>query len=201
MSATGLTDHHDEHEHHDDTDTCVFGFWIYIMTDCVLFGVLFATFAVLHDNSYNGFGLKTFLDLPYVLAETLFLLASSFTCGMAILGMYVKNKSRVITWLCFTLLLGLAFVAMEVNEFHHLILEGHGPSSSGEMSAFFTLVGTHGLHVSFGLFWMLIMIFQVAKCGLTKDTMRRLTFLGLFWAFLDVVWIFVYTVVYLIGGM
>ncbi len=191
-----------EHEHHHDTDsTAFFGFWLYIMSDCVLFASLFATFAVLHNNTFNGFGVKEFLDLPYILAETLFLLASSFTYGMAILAMYRNNKCQVKAWLVFTIILGVSFVILEVNEFMHLIHVGHGPQTSGAMSAFFTLVGTHGLHVSMGLLWMVVMVIQLYVFGITPATKRRLTYLGMFWAFLDIVWIFVFTIVYLMGAL
>lgn len=200
MSTTHTHDHHDEH-HHDSDSTDILGFWLYIMSDCVLFSCLFATFLVLHTATYNGFGIKEFLDLPYVLAETMFLLASSFTYGMAILAMYKSHQRQVMTWLLVTFVLGASFVVLEVNEFLHLIHEGHGPQTSAAMSAFFTLVGTHGLHVSIGLFWMLIMIVQVQCFKVTPAVKRRLTYLGLFWAFLDIVWIFVYSIVYLIGAV
>lgn len=177
----------------------VFGFWIYIMSDCILFASLFATFIVLRNNTFGGPGMREITNLPYVLKETIFLLASSFTYGMAILSMYKNYQHRVIGWLIVTFLLGLSFVIMEVNEFVHLIIEGHGPASSGAMSAFFTLVGTHGLHVSLGLFWMLVLIIQVMIFKLDATMRRRLTYLGLFWAFLDIVWIFVFTIVYLMG--
>ena len=197
-----VTEHHEHHEHQHETDTrLVFGFWLYIMSDCLIFASLFAAFAVLHDNTYNGFGIKQFTDLPYVLTETLFLLASSFTYGMAILSLYKNNRNKVISWLIVTFLLGLCFVALEVNEFTHLIGEGHGPDSSAAMSSFFTLVGTHGFHVSMGLFWMLVMIVQLCVFNTSDAVKRRLTYLGLFWAFLDIVWIFVFSIVYLMGAI
>ena len=187
------------HAQQDENSKDIFGFWIYIMSDCVLFASLFAAFAVLHDNTYGGPGMREITNVSYVLKETLFLLASSFTYGMAILSMYKNHRHRVVGWLIVTFLLGLSFVAMEVNEFTHLILEGHGPQTSGALSAFFTLVGTHGFHVSMGLFWMLVLIIQVLLFKLTPTMCRRLTYLGLFWAFLDIVWIFVFTIVYLMG--
>lgn len=193
---------HQHHADHHDTDkTDIFGFWLYIMSDCVLFSCLFATFAVLHNNTYGGFGIKQFLDLPYVLAETMLLLFSSFTYGLAIINLYKDNRDKVITWLVLTFILGGAFVVMEVKEFAHLIMEGHGPSFNGAMSAFFTLVGTHGLHVTVGLLWMLVMIGQLFLFNTNDAVKRRLTYLGLFWAFLDIVWIFVFTVVYLMGAL
>lgn len=190
-----------EEHHHDSDPTDIFGFWIYIMSDCVLFATLFATFAVMHNNVFGGPALGTLVELHYVFAETVLLLASSFTYGMSILFMYKGQTNRTMLWLGATFLLGLSFVAMEINEFVHLVVEGHGPTSSGAMSAFFTLVGTHGLHVSIGLFWMAVVVFQVAKQKLTPTMQRRLTYLGLFWAFLDIVWIFVFTFVYLMGAI
>lgn len=190
------------HEHHHDIDSIdVFGFWIYIMTDCILFATLFATYAVLHNNTFGGTPLKELFSLPYVFTETMFLLASSFTYGLAMLGVYKKSKSRAFTCLLITFLFGTSFVAMEINEFVHLYMEGHSWHVSGAMSAFFTLVGTHGLHVSMGLIWMAVMMFQVLKYNTTPAVSRRLTYLGLFWHFLDIVWIFVFTIVYLMGAV
>lgn len=189
-------------EHHHDTDeTDVFGFWIYIMSDCILFACLFATFIVLRDNTYNGFGIKQFLDLPYVLKETVLLLTSSLTFGFASIAAYKKCSKKVMLWLFITFLLGAGFIYLELKEFHHLIVEGHGPTTSAAMSGFFALVGTHGLHVTVGLVWMLIMMVQLVVYKVNGTVSRRLTYLGLFWAFLDIVWIFVYTIVYLMGGI
>lgn len=201
MSNTTSTDIHHE-EHHIDSDSLdVFGFWIYILTDCILFATLFATYAVLHKNTFGGPLLKELVSLPYVFGETMFLLASSFTYGLAMLGVYGRQKSRVAFWLVVTFLLGVGFVTMEINEFIALYHEGHSWHASAAMSAFFTLVGTHGLHVSLGLLWMAVMIFQVLRYGVTGFMNRRLSYLGLFWHFLDIVWIFVFTVVYLMGAI
>lgn len=189
------------HHHHDSDTIDVFGFWIYLLTDCILFATLFATYAVLHDSTYPGPALKQLISLPYVFAETLFLLTSSFTYGLAMLALYKKQHYRVLTWLGLTFLLGLAFIALELNEFIHLYIEGHSWHTSAALSAFFTLVGTHGLHVSIGLLWMILMITQLIKYGPTKTIEKRLTYLGLFWHFLDIVWIFVFTIVYLMGGI
>lgn len=191
-----------EMAHHHDTDAMdVFGFWIYILSDCILFGMIFAVYAVLHANVYGGPSLKEFIDLPYVLGETLLLLGSSFTYGMGILAMYKNQLRSLMIWLGITFLLGAGFVGMEVNEFIHLAVEGHGWQTSAGMSSFFTLVGTHGLHVSLGLLWMLVMMVQLPIFKLSSVMQRRLTYLGLFWAFLDVVWIFVFTIVYLMGAV
>jgi cytochrome o ubiquinol oxidase subunit 3 len=197
MTTTNSLEHHD---HHDADSTDVFGFWMYIMTDCVLFGTLFATFIVMKGNTFGGPALKHLIELPYVLGETMFLLVSNLTYGMAMLALYRRKKSLMLFWLALTLITGLGFVGMEVNEFINLYLAGHGPQTSGAMSAFYTLVGTHGLHVSVGLFWMLILIIQVfTGFNVDNNMQRRFTYLGLFWNFLDIVWIFVFTVVYLMG--
>lgn len=198
--STDVLEHHDDH-HHDANATSLLGFWIYIMSDCVVFATLFAAYVVLHNNLYGGPSMKDIVNLPYVLGETAFLLLSNFTFGLAILSLYKDNKKQVVRWLRITFLLGLGFVAMELNEFIHLVLEGHGPTHSGFLSSFFTLVGTHGLHVSIGLFWILLTILQLAKFGITPFMRRRLTYLGMFWNFLDIVWIFVFTIVYLMGAL
>lgn len=194
--------HDHSHDHHHDMDSIdVYGFWIYIMTDCVLFATLFAAYAVLESSTFSGPALKELIKLPYVLIETLFLLASSFTYGLAMLGMYKNKKNVALVWLGITFLCGLSFVGMEVNEFIHLYLEGHSWHASAALSAFFTLVGTHGCHVSIGLIWMAVMMFQLFKMGTSPAINRRLTYLGLFWHFLDIVWIFVFTIVYLMGAI
>lgn len=200
MTATTLshTDHHEEH--HDTGSNTIFGFWIYIMSDCVLFSSLFATFVVMRHNTYGGPAAADLVSIPFVFIETMLLLTSSFTYGMAMLSRYyTKNKNAVIGWLLVTFILGLSFVSMELYEFHHLILEGNSWQRSGFLSAFFTLVGTHGLHVSLGLIWMLVLMIQVSKHGITDQTSTKLSCLGLFWHFLDIVWIFVFTIVYLMG--
>ncbi len=197
-----MTDHSTTADHHHSADAVdVFGFWLYILSDCVLFATLFATFAVLQFSTYGGPALHELFSLPYVLGETMFLLFSSFTYGLAMMAHYKGNTRRVLQWLMVTFILGVSFVVMEVNEFVHLVHEGHTWQSSGALSAFFTLVGTHGLHVTIGLIWMGLMMFQLMKFKLTPDTSRRLTYLGLFWHFLDIVWIFVFTFVYLMGAI
>jgi cytochrome o ubiquinol oxidase subunit 3 len=195
-------DHHGDHGHEAEaTKKVVFGFWIYIMSDCILFATIFATFAVLHNSTFGGPGPKELFSMPYVLVETFLLLTSSFTYGLVMLATYKKAKHQVLFWLVITFLLGLSFIAMEVNEFHHLILEGNGPDRSAFLSSFFTLVGTHGLHVTCGLIWMVLLMFQVAKHGIGAMSTRKLMCLSLFWHFLDIVWIFVFSVVYLMGAV
>lgn len=190
---------HDSHPEIESTD--VFGFWLYIMTDCVLFGCLFATFLVLNLPGAVGPDLKNYLDLSDVLIETFFLLASNFTFCLSILSLYQTRMRAVQTWLAVSFVLGACFVAMELNEFVHLANEGFKWDVSAKASAFFTLVGTHGLHVTCGLIWILLMIIQIPLLKNVHIIRRRLTYLGLFWNFLDIVWIFVFTIVYLMGAM
>ena len=194
-----MSDHALEHHNHAD-ETDVFGFWLYIMTDCILFGALFAAYIVLHSPGYYGPTFKKFIDLPYVLGETFFLLASNFTFGLAILSLYKDKLHLVRGLLGLTFLLGLGFVFMEIHEFIHLVHEGYSWHVSGAASAFFVLVGTHGFHVSMGLLWILVMLFQIGKLK-SSSLKKRLTYLGLFWNFLDIVWIFLFTIVYLMGAM
>lgn len=177
----------------------LFGFWVYLMTDCVLFASLFATFAVLRGNTFGGPGGSELFSLPFVLTETLILLTSSFTCGLGMLAAHRGNKSQVAAWFGLTFLLGLAFLGLELSEFAKLVHEGNGWQRSGFLSAFFTLVSTHGLHITAGLLWMALLIPRVARQGLNRANLRRLTMLSLFWHFLDLVWIFIFSIVYLIG--
>ncbi len=176
----------------------LFGFWVYIMTDCVLFATLFTVYAVLHNNTYGGPSAHTLFSLPYALAETLILLTSSFTCGIAI--MQYKEKKQILAWLIPTFLLGAAFLVLEFREFHRLVTEGNSWQRSGFLTSFFTLVGTHGLHVTTGLLWMGVLMVQLLRRGLTPVIFKRLSCLRLFWHFLDVVWIFIFTLVYLLAG-
>ena len=201
MATPGVaTQTHDE-DHHDAGGNAIFGFWIYLMNDCILFATLFATYAVLSGNIADGPSAKQIFELPYVLVETFCLLISSVTYGFAMLAYYQKRASAVQAWLAITFLFGLAFVGMEINEFAHLIHEGYGPDRSAFLSAFFTLVSTHGLHVTFGLIWMVVLMLQVRQKGLTEKNGTRLLCLSLFWHFLDIIWICVFTVVYLMGVM
>jgi len=190
-----------EIEHTDTGENQAFGFWLYLMSDLVLFATIFATFAVLRYNYAGGPTGKDLFHLPYVFGETMFLLFSSASYGLVVLAMREGNKTLVLKWLVVTFLLGLGFISLEVNEFYHLILDGNGPDRSGFLSAFFTLVGTHGAHVTFGLMWMAVMTGQVIAKGLTTSVQSRLLRLSMFWHFLDIVWIGVFTFVYLMGVM
>jgi len=190
--------HHDHaHEHHDDGNKTVVGFWMYLMGDCLIFAVLFATFGVLLNGTADGPSGKELFKLGFVLSETVVLLLSSFTFGLAMLGMQAGKRNQVVGWLAVTGVLGAVFIGMELYEFAELIHEGATPDVSAYLSAYFTLVATHGLHVTFGLLWLAIMIHQVLKFGLDGIVRRRLACLSLFWHFLDLNRICVFTFVYL----
>jgi len=191
------------HDHHDEIDSKVtFGFWVYLMSDCLLFASIFAVYAVMHTHVYGGVSGKDIFEMPYVLVETFLLLISSFTYGLAMLALHKGCQKQVLIWLAVTFALGVGFLCMEVNEFHNLIAEGHGPQQSAFLSSFFTLVGTHGLHVLCGLIWMVILFIQVLVHGISGGKIKtKLTCLSMFWHFLDIIWILVFTIVYLMGVM
>lgn len=196
---TTLTSHQSIQE--ETYSKTLFGFWIYLMTDCILFATLFTTYAVLHNNTFGGPTGKELFSLPYALGETGLLLVSSFTCGLGRLSCYYNQKRKMLIWFAITFLLGASFIFMEVREFTHLVRDGHSWQTSAFLSAFFTLVGTHGLHVSIGLLWMLILLYPVFKKGITPVSFKRISCLALFWHFLDVVWIFIFTFVYLVEAI
>ncbi|CAM8645431.1 MULTISPECIES: cytochrome o ubiquinol oxidase subunit III [Sphingobium] len=191
---------HLAHEpHHPEGSSTMLGFWMYLMSDCLIFACLFATYAVLGGNYAAGPGPKDLFDLPLVALNTAMLLFSSITYGFAMLAMEKNRVGATQGWLAITGLFGLAFLSIEMYEFAHLIHEGATPMRSGFLSAFFTLVGTHGLHVTFGCIWLVTLMVQVAKKGLIPANQRRLMCLSMFWHFLDVIWIGVFTFVYLMG--
>jgi cytochrome o ubiquinol oxidase subunit III len=196
MSTTSLTATHD-HASHDVSSTTTLGFWVYLMSDCLIFAVLFATFGVLAGNTADGPAGREIFSLPYVAGETLLLLLSSFTFGAGMLGAKAGNRTALWAWLVVTLLLGAAFVGMELHEFGALIHDGAGPGVSAFLSAYFVLVGTHGLHVTLGIVWLGVMLHQITHYGLDEIVLRRLSCLSLFWHFLDLIWICVFTFVYL----
>jgi len=188
-----------EEEHEHSGGSTMLGFWIYLMSDCLIFAVLFACYGVLGRSYAAGPSPMDLFDLPLVAVNTSMLLLSSITCGFAMLEMERGRRGATLAWLVVTALFGMAFVGLELSEFAHLISEGAGPQRSAFLSAFFTLVGTHGLHVTVGIVWMVTMMVQVARHGLIPDNKRRLMCLSLFWHFLDVIWIGVFTFVYLMG--
>ena len=174
------------------------GFWLYLMSDAILFALLFATYVVMVGRYADGPCGQTLFDLRNAFAETLLLLTSTLTFGLASVSAHRKQRSTVF-WLAITFLLGSAFLVLELRELYGLIERDAGPGRSGFLSAFFTLIGTHGLHVAFGLFWIMVMIVQILFLGLTSDVLGRLQRLGLFWHFLDIVWIGIFSTVYLPG--
>ncbi|WP_421400352.1 cytochrome o ubiquinol oxidase subunit III [Agrobacterium fabrum] len=185
-------------DHHPENGTSL-GFWLYLMSDCLIFATLFATYAVVGRSYAAGPSGADLFDLKLVAINTGFLLFSSITYGFAMLEMEKKKVKTTLIWLGVTGLFGLAFLAVELYEFHHLIAEGAGPQRSAFLSAFFALVGTHGLHVTFGVIWLVTLMVQVGKHGLIPANKRRLMCLSMFWHFLDVIWIGVFSFVYLMG--
>ncbi len=181
-------------------DSVLFGLWVYILSDCVLFAALFATYAVQQHATFGGPDIGSIVNLPFVLVETLLLLTSSFVCGLAVLAGYKNKKNLTLAALGGTLLFGLAFVAMELYEFGGLLTDGHSWQQSGFLSSFFTLVGTHGLHVTLGMVWLAALIVSISLRGVGPHNMRKLLAFSLFWHFLDIMWIFIFTFVYLIGA-
>lgn len=189
----------DDHDHHDYAGDTLLGFWIYIMSDCLLFATLFATFAVLSTSFAGGMTPHDLFDMKFVLGETALLLFSSFTFGMVMLMAQKKNVKGLLIWMGVTFSLGACFLSMELYEFHHLSHAGAGPDTSAYWSAFYALVGTHGLHVFAGMLWMIILAIHILKDGVTETNSVRLSCLSLFWHFLDIIWICVFSVVYLSG--
>lgn len=193
--------HSHDHGHHDQESLKQFGFWLFMITDVILFATLFATFIVLRDNTASGPVGADLIEMNGIIISTFILLTSSFTSGLALLSMNKGDKRGLILWLAVSALLGLSFIYLEVNEFIHLVHEGAKISTSAYWSAFYTLVGTHGLHVSIGIVWMTAIIIQLAKRGITPVTKRKVNIISLYWHFLDAVWIFVFSLVYLMEVM
>jgi len=186
--------------HHPQNGTLL-GFWLYLMSDCLIFACLFAVYGVLGRSYAAGPTGAELFDLPLVAVNTAMLLLSSITYGFAMLSMQARRQAGVLAWLAVTGLFGLAFLGLELYEFSHLIHQGAGPQRSAFLSAFFALVGTHGLHVAFGIVWLVVLMVQVQRHGLGPENRRRLMCLSMFWHFLDVVWIGVFTFVYLMGTL
>ena len=185
-------------EQHPENGTLL-GFWMYLMSDCLIFACLFAVYAVVGRSYAAGPSGADLFDLPLVALNTSMLLLSSITYGFSMLEMQRNRLKPTMAWLMVTGLLGVVFIGLELYEFTHLIHEGAGPQRSAFLSAFFTLVGTHGLHVLFGIVWLITLLFQLGKHGLVPENRRRLMCLSMFWHFLDVVWIGVFSFVYLMG--
>ncbi len=193
------TEHGLESHEAQANDRVGFGFWVYLMTDLLMFAVLFATFAVLRGSTFGGPAHDELFSLPLALAETLILLTSSFTIGIGMLAAHHGHKNQVLIWFGITFLLGLTFLGLELKEFAEFIHEGHTWRSNASLSAFFTLVGTHGLHITSGLIWIGTTLAFIWRRGLNPPLVRKLMLLSLFWHFLDIVWIFIFTIVYLMA--
>jgi cytochrome o ubiquinol oxidase subunit 3 len=174
-----------------------FGFWLFLLSDIVIFATLFAAYAVLSAQVAGGPAGPQLFDRGRVLIETGCLLASSFTCGLCAMASERHDRAATYLWAAVTFILGASFISLELSEFAGLVAQGAGPGRSAFLSAFFTLVGTHGLHVTLGLCWLLVMMAQVATFGFHPIVMRRLFCFSLFWHALDIVWIGVFTIVYL----
>ncbi|MEM9421012.1 MAG: cytochrome o ubiquinol oxidase subunit III [Pseudomonadota bacterium] len=193
-----IEEHHDGEHHEHETGTML-GFWLYLMSDCLIFGILFAVHAVVGQSYAAGPAPKDLFEIDMILVATFMLLFSSITYGFAVINMQQNNKRGTLIWLVVTGLFGLAFLGLEVKEFEHLWHIGAKPSESAFLSSFFTLVGTHGLHVTFGCIWLCVLLAQVSMHGLTTENRRRVMCLSLFWHFLDLIWIGVFSFVYLTG--
>jgi cytochrome o ubiquinol oxidase subunit 3 len=174
-----------------------YGFWLFLLSDIIVFAALFATYAVLSAQTNGGPPGAALFDKTHVFVETACLLASSVTCGFGSLAVQDRNKTEAYFWMMSTFVLGAAFLGLENSEFASLLASGNAPSRSAFLSAFFTLVGTHGLHVTAGLVWLVMMMLQMATLGLSPMVTRRFFCFGLFWHALDIVWIGVFTIVYL----
>ena len=188
-------------DHHQDSanSRVLFGFWVYLMTDAIMFAALFATYAVLHNNIYGGPGIQQLTSLPYVFIETMILLCSTFICGLSFIVLQKGSKAQGMIALAITFLLGLAFLVFEGNQFMNLISQGITWQGSAFLSAFFTLILLHAAHVFIGLVWILVLLIQFTSQGATPTMRTRVACLGLFWGFLNIVWIFIFTIVYLMG--
>jgi cytochrome o ubiquinol oxidase subunit 3 len=198
MSQSTLSAQHAHGHEHEHQSHSVFGFWAYLMTDCVLFASLFATFAMFAMQTAGGPTAKDLFNLTDVAYETALLLTSSLTFGLAMISATRRKSGAALAWLFVTFVLGAGFLWLEVHEFAHLIAEGAGPQRSAFWSSFFTLVGTHGLHVTIGLIWLVVLAVQIASNPeMNERELRRLACLSLFWHFLDIVWICVFSFVYL----
>jgi cytochrome o ubiquinol oxidase subunit 3 len=177
-----------------------YGFWIFLLSDIVMFSAFFATYAVLVGQTAGGPSGRELFDLRNTAIQTACLLLSSFTCGLAGIGAQTRRGSWFYGAMAATFILGAAFISLEVREFAGMVARGAGPTRSAFLSAFFTLVGCHGLHVTAGLLWLLTMMAQVFAKGYRADILRRILCFGLFWHFLDIVWVALFTVVYLMGA-
>lgn len=199
MKTHALDQHH--HHSHDSESKVVFGFWVFILSDFILFAAIFATYAVLHGNTYGSLGIKQIMHLPSVLVQTIFLLTSALTYGLGVVALNAGNKRAVLLWLGVTFLLGALFIKLELRQFAHLLHSGYSWQTSAFFSSYFTLLGMQAAHLAFGLLWMLIVMVQLAQQDITATMKTRIACLGLFWDFLNILWICIFTLVYLMGAI
>ncbi|KEO82716.1 cytochrome (ubi)quinol oxidase subunit III [Tumebacillus flagellatus] len=199
MKHGGHDAHAHDHGHHDQEGLKMLGFWFFLATDLLIFACLFATYIVLRTHVDGGPTGKELFEVKGFMTETFLLLTSSFTSGLATLEMRKGNVKGLIGWLIVTVLLGMGFLGFEITEFVQYAMDGATMSRSAFLSAFFTLVGTHGAHVTVGMFWIIGIMIQLSRRGITDVTQRKVMTSGLYWHFLDVVWVFLFTVVYLSG--
>lgn len=185
--------------HHDLYSRTTFGIWLYLLSDLIMFGALFATYAVLHPNTYGGPAIHDLIDIPFAFFQTIVLLVSSLTIGLGATCAHRREKWATIAFLGITFMLGIVFIWMELVELLRLVHTGNGWKSSGGLSAYFTLIGTHGIHILLALLWLLIFLFPIWREGITPVTLRRVTCLKMFWQFLNIIWLFIFSFVYLPG--
>lgn len=185
---------------HDDTSDVMFGFWFFLMSDAVLFALVFSTYLINQHAVFGGPGPRELYDMSSVFAQTMLLLASSFTFGLASLALkYEHSLTRLMGWMLVTLLLGIGFLSLEMHDFVSMIAAGGAPQNSSFLSSFWDLVPLHGLHVLVGCIWMVCIVGQIRRHGLDHWSKLGIKRLALFWHFLDIVWIAIFTIVYLAG--
>lgn len=192
---------HDQHHHEDPSAKVIFGFWLFVLSDSILFCALFITYVLLHGNTFGNIGIQQIASLPYVLAQTLILLASSLTYGLSFAAFARRKKIQVILWLILTFILGLLFALMQFHEFSYLIQHGATWQKSAFLSAFFGLTGIYWFHAIAGLLWMLVLILQFSQRGITTIMGIRITCLGMFWNFLIILWTCIFVIVFLMGAL
>lgn len=200
MKNTGIAHENYPDTHHDAYSRTTFGFWVYLMSDFILFGALFAAYVVLSNSTFGGPSAKDLFHLPFTLVQTLLLIFGSFTAGLAGASAHRQQKNRTLLFFGLTFLLGSAFMGMELNEFSRFSSAGNGWDQSAFLSAYFTLIATHGLHVLFGLLWIIVLLIPVClEKEISQASVRRLTCLRMFWQFVNVIWVFIFSFVYLMG--
>lgn len=199
---TTPTHTHESMTHHPDAGPkVIFGFWIFILSDFIMFSALFATYAVLKNNSFGGITIKEIVDLPLALTQTLLILASCLTYGFGLVAMHKGKQQKLLVWLLVSFVLGLSFLTMDYQQLAHLYRAGHTWQDSAFLSAFYTVVGLHMIHFLAALLWLAVITGQVALKGINQRMKNRFACLGLFWDFLNILWIFIFAIVYLMGAV